>query len=250
MKAADPRHHVAGLLARAAAFLARHRATPGAHATYAYFTEHPVAPLNRKRLATILGEIQAGARAKGRPLRVLDLACGGGIIGATIAAAGHTLLGLDRDPEEVRLARLFTGEEKLGGTFWVVDVLADREWEVRVDAFLQGQPDVVVLAYALHHLPHVETFVARLARWLASGRVLLINEENPASPLFRLKHVARTWIQRDTDAEWHRSFAGWRRLLASHGFETTPPIGLDLMPGMARILPGRCWSLVFRAERK
>jgi hypothetical protein len=128
--------------------------------------------------------------------------------------------------------------------------LADSGWEASVTQVLGGKPDVITLAYALHHLPGVESFVARLTRWLDPGAMLLVNEENPRSPLFRLKHVVRTFLQHDTEEEWHRSFPEWRAMLERNGFSVPArPVGVDLLPGLGSMWPGGCWSLVFSAEK-
>jgi 2-polyprenyl-3-methyl-5-hydroxy-6-metoxy-1,4-benzoquinol methylase len=237
------------VLKNAAAFRAAHAATPGVTSTYGYFTSHPVAPLNRKRLGLMLAAIDARATLRGRALRVLDLACGGGLIATAIASMGHRTLGLDLRDDEIGLARAFTTEAHGEARFDTADLLDDPTWEQRATTALSGTPDVVVLAYALHHFPRVEEFVARLSRYLEPGTLVLVNEENPESAIFRLKHRVRTWIQNDTDVEWHRTYSGWKTLLDQNHFTTSAPQGADLLPFIAGMNPAGCWSLVFTAER-
>lgn len=242
------------ILAHAAAFLSAHRDQEKAEKigrTYGYFVSHPVASLNRKRLRALLEALQARSATLGRPLRVLDLACGGGLITCAIAELGHRALGIDLDADELRLARSFASERGLAGEFVQMNLLEDADWEKRAEAALGGKPDVVTLAYALHHFPRVEEFVTRISGWLEPGAIVLVNEENPQSPLFRLKHRVRTWIQHDTETEWHRSYSGWRALLESNRFRFTAerPVGLDPIPLLSRLAPLSCWSLVFAAER-
>lgn len=214
--------------------------------SFGYFTSHPVAPLNRRRMALILEAVEAESRKKDRALRVLDLACGGGILTSLIAMQGHRTLGIELDSDEVGLAKAFNQEAGLDGMFWKTDLIGDAFWERTAEQALGGKPDVVLLAYALHHLPQVEYFVDRLGRWLEPGSSLVINEENPESPLFRLKHRVRTWIQRDTEQEWHRTLGAWVRMLENHGFRAGQVRGADLMPGLR---PENRWSLVFTATR-
>ena len=246
---ANPDQIAREIIKSAAAFLGQHPGEKLAQPTFGYFTRHPVAPLNRKRLTLLLAQLQKRSDLIGRPLRVLDLACGGGLMTCAVAKLGHRALGMDLSNDEIRLAKLFAQEERLDGVFRQADLMKDSTWESIVEQTLGGKPDIVLLAYALHHLPEVELFVERLSRWLSPGAELLINEENPDSPMFRLKHRIRTWIQKDTDVEWHRSYPGWKGMLESRGFRLTEPIGADILPGMGRILPLKCWSLVFTASR-
>jgi 2-polyprenyl-3-methyl-5-hydroxy-6-metoxy-1,4-benzoquinol methylase len=218
--------------------------------SYKFFTRHPVARLYLLRLMAMLEAVGRRSAELRRPLRILDLACGGGLITCALASMGHRALGIDLSASEIRMARLFAQEEKLDGMFLQTDLLADPNWERTAQDTLGGKPDIVTLAYALHHLPEVSPFLKRLGRWLDPPSQLLINEENPKAPMFRLKHRVRTWIQRDTESEWHRPFEEWKRLIEAHGFQTSPKItGLDLLPGMSRVNPDKCWSIVFSAQR-
>lgn len=237
------------ILLQAKSFFKLHEGERSVEATFKYFTEHPVAPLNRERLAMLLENVEAHADRTGRRLRVLDLACGGGLITCAIAQLGHQSLGLDLSPKEVGWACRFAADAKFQGDFAVADLVEDPAWERSVEATLKGKPDIVVLAYALHHLPRVEEFVARLGRWLEPGACLVINEENPLSPMFQLKHAVRTRVQKDTDVEWHRTYREWKQMLDQRGFQTMKPRGADVVPGLATIAPGVCWSLVFAACR-
>ncbi|MDR3607052.1 MAG: class I SAM-dependent methyltransferase [Oligoflexia bacterium] len=237
------------VLGKAKSFHRRHGTDRAARSTFGYFTRHPVAPLNQRRLRMLADSAQERSQSLGRPLRVLDLGCGGGVITCTIAALGHQTLGLDLSRDEVRMAKLFATEETLSGKFLRADLLKDPDWEKQSEEVLGGKPDLVTLAYALHHLPEVESVIERLSWWLGPDSLLLVNEENPRSPLFRLKHLVRTWIQKDTETEWHRSFEGWKAILHEAGFAiASPPVGADMIPALDRLLPERCWSLVFTAQ--
>jgi 2-polyprenyl-3-methyl-5-hydroxy-6-metoxy-1,4-benzoquinol methylase len=238
------------VLKSAESFAQRHGQDTAISLTYRYFTSHPVAPLNQRRLRALLEASGQRAAELKRPLRILDLACGGGIITCALASMGHRALGVDLNASEIRMARMFAQEEKLDGMFLQTDLLKDAGWERSAQETLGGKPDIVTLAYALHHLPEITPFLKRLENWLEAPTQLLINEENPESPLFRLKHRVRTWLQKDTDTEWHRSFTEWKRLIETHGFKVSSQItGLDMLPGMARVKPDKCWSIVFTAQR-
>jgi len=240
---------VAETLKDAANFRRARIADVAARRTFGYFTHHPVASLNRKRLALLLDSTHTLA-PPGSAARVLDIACGGGIVTGAVSALGHRTLGIDISTDEIRLAKDFARYSGHGGVFWNADVLNQTSWERTAEETLGGKPTVVLLAYALHHLPQVAVFIERLGRWLDSGSSLVINEENPDSPLFRLKHRVRGWLQNDTGDEWHRSFAEWSCLLENSGFAVSRPRGADPLPGMGRFAPGCSWSLIFTARRR
>lgn len=247
------KNQASAILQSASRFYSRHQSAPEVRRTFGYFTRHPVAPLNRQRLELLLDEINTERQIQGgnQPLRILDLACGGGLITCALARQGNRTLGVDLDPAEIRMAQLFAGEERLDGVFMRADLIQEPDWESRVEQTLGGKPHAVTMAYALHHLPQVEEFTQRLGRWLPSGAALIVNEENPEAPLFRLKHRVRTVLQHDTETEWHRSFSGWKALLDAAGFEIARgPRGLDFIPALGRLAPLRCWSLVFAARKR
>lgn len=246
------------LLGRARAFYRQNKDLPSISPTFRYFTQHPVARLNKKRLRAILKIIAAQQDELHRPLRVMDLACGGGLVAASIASLDNRVLGMDQSREEIELAQKFASgfsDQPLSGflRFLQVDLIRDSAWEREAEKLLGGPPDVIVLAYALHHLPQLDLFLARLSRWLPPTTILLINEENPHSPTFRLKHWIREWIQKDTEEENHHTYGEWKHLLESHHFRVAPPRGLDLLPGIGHLLgifqPLLCWSLVFTAMK-
>ena len=164
-------------------FTDRHLQEPAISLTYRYFTHHPVAKLNQKRLQTLLQVVGRRSAELKRPLRVLDLACGGGLITCALASMGHRTLGLDLNPQEIRMARLFALEEKLDGMFAQTDLLGDPAWERSAQETLGGKPDIVCLAYALHHLPEISPFLKRLSRWLEPPRPAPHQRrENPLAP--------------------------------------------------------------------
>lgn len=214
--------------------------------TFTYFTTHPVAPLNRRRLDLMLQRMSAVDKP-----RILDLACGAGLITCAASRLGGRALGLDINPSEVELARKFAAFGKFDARFETIDLMSNPNWYDQVESALGGAPHFVVMAYALHHLPGVERFVAELSAKLPSGTVVLVNEENPLSPLFQLKHLVRGVLQRDTEVEWHRTRSGWAKLFRAERFKDVKPTrGADPLPVLPALIPGACWSLVFEFERE
>ncbi len=237
---------IENIIKRAESFLTQNPGNKALDSTFGYFTHHPFSPLNQKRLKTILQIIKNRA-----PERVLDIACGGGLVTSAIAAMDIKTLGVDINPEEIRLAEMFTKNDKNKATFLLLDMITDPNWESQVEKILGGKPQAIVLAYALHHLPHVEIFLKRLGQWMEPDTILIINEENPLSPTFRLKHALRTWIQKDTETEWHKSFRRWKKLLEQSGFNVSHQVtGLDMAPLVGTLIPHLSWSLVFTAYKR
>lgn len=117
------------------------------------------------------------------PLRLLDVACGGGDVALDLAALAqrHGLAlaveGCDISPQAVALAEARARERGLEASFFVADVLADRlpnRFEIGFD--------VIVSSLFLHHLDtaDAETLLARLA---GSSRQLLLISDLLRTPL-------------------------------------------------------------------
>jgi 2-polyprenyl-3-methyl-5-hydroxy-6-metoxy-1,4-benzoquinol methylase len=107
------------------------------------------------------------------PLRLLDVACGGGDNALDLAALAqrHGLAlrveGCDISPQAVALSEARARERGLEASFFVADVLADS---------LPDRFDIIVSSLFLHHLDtaDAETLLARLAA--RSRRLLLISD--------------------------------------------------------------------------
>jgi len=246
----DTEATVSHLLGAAKKFLQKYNDNPSINVTYGYFICHPFSTLNKLRLKRLASLTDHNSNNLRHPLRILDLACGGGLITSTLAAAGHNCLGIDANPEEIKLATRFCIENQVKANFLSTDLLSDPKWELTAEEILNGKPDLVILAYALHHFSNPSLIISRLGRWIESPCLIVINEENPSSPIFKIKHLLRGWIQNDTYTEWHRPILEWKEMLKTNGFTVSDElIGLDLFPLLGRIKPSRCWSVIFLAKR-
>lgn len=245
------------VLAKARKYYNENLTSQGANDTYGYFTSHPVAPLNKKRLIELMYRLCIESRKINRELKVLDLACGGGLISscASLVVTEHShfkpkVLGLDISEPELTLASDFATHTQSGALFSKTNLINDSSWTQQTTKLLGGTPDVVILAYALHHLPMVKEFITRLAEWLPQDTIIFVNEENPISPVFLLKHYLRSFIQRDTACEDHRTYEKWKSILENSDFEVSNLKGFDMLPLINIVSPRLCWSQVFEAKRQ
>lgn len=228
-------------------FLKENSNEKGIQTTYGYFVAHPVAPVNKKRLTQILEEVYNFQHEQKKTLKVLDVACGGGIISSSISLLGNTVVGIDINLDEIELAVRFSKYLHVNSRFYGINVF-DEGWEEVIEKKIEGKPDVIILAYALHHFSNPEGFIDKLKKWMKPGSIIIVNEENPNSPLFRLKHRIRTIVQKDTEKEYHRTYESWRNLFAD-GFYVSKSKGIDILPLINRISPLRCWSIIFTIKK-
>jgi 2-polyprenyl-6-hydroxyphenyl methylase/3-demethylubiquinone-9 3-methyltransferase len=187
---------------------------------------------------------------------VLDAGCGGGLVARELAAAGATVVGLDRSLGSLGVARRAVGRrgpgnpEGRGGP-------GDPEGVPRGDGprpigaafhpaqgrlerlpFAGGAFDAVVAADVLEHVPDLPAAVAELARVLAPGGRFAFDTINRTpwswfTAVFGLERVLRT-VPRDTH-DWRLFIRPGEldRLLRAGGLE---PVALE---GLApRIGPG------------
>lgn len=238
---------VSEIYAAAHQFLKENNNEEGIQTTYGYFLTHPVAPVNKKRLTQILEEVYNYQHEQKKTLKVLDVACGGGIISSSISLLGNTVIGIDIDSDEIALAARFSKYLHVNTGFYEINVF-DECWEEVIEKKIEGKPDVIILAYALHHFSNPEDFIEKLKKWMKPGSIIIVNEENLNAPLFRLKHRIRTVVQKDTEMEHHRTYESWKKLFAD-GFDVSKSKGIDVLPLINIISPLRCWSIVFTVKK-
>jgi 2-polyprenyl-6-hydroxyphenyl methylase/3-demethylubiquinone-9 3-methyltransferase len=98
---------------------------------------------------------------------VLDAGCGGGLVARELAAAGATVVGLDRSLGSLGVAR-----RAVRGRFHPTQGRLERL------PFAGGAFDAVVAADVLEHVPDLPAAVAELARVLAPGGRLVFDTIN------------------------------------------------------------------------
>ncbi len=108
--------------------------------------------------------------------RVLEVGCGMGRYTIILAQRGLRVEGLDLSPVLLERLRGFDG-----GRFNIPLHCADV---ARHPAELDGQFDVVMCFFTLHHLPDLPLCFEAMARLVRPGGRLVFLEPNPANPLY------------------------------------------------------------------
>jgi 2-polyprenyl-3-methyl-5-hydroxy-6-metoxy-1,4-benzoquinol methylase len=132
---------------------------------------------HRKRLEFIAARLRERRESLGsaRPLRVLDIGCGTGVmITRPLASLGHEVTGLDLDPVSIRQASRLNVAPTLPNLTYVAGRLEEQRWD--------GAFDAVVASEVLEHLPDPDALVDALARCLRADGLLLLTVPNGYGP--------------------------------------------------------------------
>ncbi|OAR25475.1 methyltransferase [Streptomyces sp. ERV7] len=156
-------------------------------------------------MARQLDEQIAARFPVGQRLRVLDVGTGQGTQALRLARAGHTVTGLESDPEMLRVARESLSTEPEGIRERVRLIEGDGN-ETGVH-FLPGSFDVVLCHGVLMYVQEPDAMLAGLARMLAPGGLLSLLVRN-ADALAMRPGLAGDWTGAlssfDTDAYTNR----------------------------------------------
>lgn len=149
---------------------------------------------------------QLGARFPvGQRLRILDVGTGQGTQALRLARAGHTVTGLESDPEMLKVARDALATEPEGIRERVR--LLDGDGRETGAHFLPGSFDVVLCHGVLMYVEEPDAMLAGLARMLAPGGLLSLLVRN-ADALAMRPGLAGDWPRTlaafDTDTYTNR----------------------------------------------
>ncbi|NYH77115.1 SAM-dependent methyltransferase [Actinopolyspora biskrensis] len=153
---------------------------------YARHSEHSPANAYYDRPAVL--ELAGDVRGK----HVLDLGCAAGVLSEQLVERGATVLGVDREPKMIELARGRLGEH---ARFEVGDLSEP------LDAVPTAGVDLAVASLVLHYLPDWEPLLGELNRCLVTGGELVFSVHHPAADwqwfgrpdYLRTELVSETW---------------------------------------------------------
>jgi len=156
--------------------------------------DDPVALLraeSRLRTTWVLAELRAHFGE--RPLAILDVACGGGLLANPLGQAGHVVTGIDLSRDSLAVARR---HDPTGSVRYLA-------MDARALAFADGAYDVVCMMDFLEHLPDRDSVIAEAARVLKPGGWLFFHTFNrtPESWLVAIQGVE--WFVKNTPRNLH-----------------------------------------------
>jgi ubiquinone/menaquinone biosynthesis C-methylase UbiE len=165
--------------------------------------------------------------------RVLDLGCGTGQLTIPLAGRTRSVLGMDVEPDMLRLARRAAQDSGTDNTTWVLG--ADSDVGALLALLGEQALDAVTIAQALHWMdpPALFAVLRRLVRprgsvaVIANGTPLWLQEAHWSR---RLRGVLEAWLDTEltswcgTDAASRR---GYRDALAAAGFDRTADVTVE-----------------------
>jgi ubiquinone/menaquinone biosynthesis C-methylase UbiE len=101
--------------------------------------------------------------------RVLDVACGGGIVVCAFAPHVQHATGIDMTPAMLDRARMLAAEKRVTNVAW-------READVTSLPYADGAFSIVVTRFAVHHFPDPDKVMREMVRVCApGGRVVVVD---------------------------------------------------------------------------
>ncbi len=108
------------------------------------------------------------------PKRILDIACGTGGYSVRLAQAGHEVMGMDADPEMIRLARLKAAANNVSVRFFAGDML---ELDKDIDSAESKFHCIFCIGNSIVHLGSkdaIKTAVLKMKEQLAPGGSIVL----------------------------------------------------------------------------
>jgi 2-polyprenyl-6-hydroxyphenyl methylase / 3-demethylubiquinone-9 3-methyltransferase len=164
----------------------------------------PLHVVNRLRLSYLLELIDTRLATLGRPihgLRLLDIGCGAGLLCEPLAQLGAQVTGIDAAARNIAAARAHAISEGLRIDY--------RSGEPAAALAAEERFDLVLLLEVVEHVADVESFVARAARHVAPGGLLVASTIDRSLSSFLFAIVGAEYVFRVLPRGTHE----WRRFV-------------------------------------
>jgi SAM-dependent methyltransferase len=146
--------------------------------------------------------------------RVLDLACGGGIVVCAFAPHVREAVGIDMTPAMLDRARTLAQERGIANVAW-------RQGDVTRLPDADGAFTIVVTRFSMHHFPDPAAVFREMVRvCMPGGRIVVADTPAPADPA-KAENFNKLERLRDPSHVRNLSLAELRRLFTDSGL--SPP---------------------------
>ncbi len=153
---------------------------------------------------------------------VLEVGCGAGFAARYLQGRFRSYVGIDQSQQLIQLATAYNAGDDVA--FHCTDITSYEPDRLFDGIFMIG---------VLHHLPRPEDDLAHIAGWLAPAGWLVVNEPQPANPLFSHARRIRKRLHEDYSAEQEQLSAAQLTTMFAHaGFSdvVVAPQGLFSTP--------------------
>jgi ubiquinone/menaquinone biosynthesis C-methylase UbiE len=164
--------------------------------------------LHRVRVTHILDQVAAVKRMAGRPLRVLDIGCGDGVITKRLREAfpEETIEGVDADPVRLERARAAC----VGVTF--------RQEDAGTLPYETGAFDVVLCHHVMEHVEDDRRLLSECYRALAPGGLLVLGIPHEGGAIGRILRRLHRKMYAEGEHVHFYTISGMRQTIVAQGF--------------------------------
>ncbi|MBF0308163.1 MAG: bifunctional 2-polyprenyl-6-hydroxyphenol methylase/3-demethylubiquinol 3-O-methyltransferase UbiG [Magnetococcales bacterium] len=195
----------------------------------------PLHQINPLRCSYILRTVTGSEHGTLAQQRILDIGCGGGLLSEAMDAAGASVVGIDRSPQIIGVAKAHQQQSGSRVDYRVQSVEALSEEE-------PASFDTVLVMEVLEHVPQPAAFLSYCAKLLRPGGHLFFATLNRTWQAWLLAIVGAEYVLRWLPKGTHEyqklvkpaELAGWLR---SAGIQVMDVTGMEFNPLRAQ------WSL-------